>query len=809
MGGCFRAPHSRPRGGGVWAEGRSPDTRKLWVIAVTLFAILAWSLSATLGVGEIAANPSNGSSNLTVATASVHVLPVIAQIVNFTITENTSGDTGPFDVAPSDTLVVFVELFGKTTVHNVTVENGPNDTFVQEAYLLDYVNGGTHGFSVWAATNVSGGPNTDVNVTLTGGTTDSAAIDVVDVNGGNPYGGNPVPFVDQVADIIHGNSNSPNEHLTVHANDLALAGIGTWSWNNFTAQAPAALADQVTTNSSVTGTNVTTGVLYYSNNNSTAESVWMNATLTSRAPWIEDIIAIGAVDYTTEYPVTFSETGLPSGTVWCQDIQSEEATQCGKAGSTWLIQNGTYDWNVSEESDENYVDPNLGNSGFLTVQGTSVDMSFNFTDPLQCGGSGQPACIQHVVVIVMENEPRSYVMDHGPSEKWLADTYEGASSFEAACHPSAPNYLALVAATSDQCGTDSYPSHAWKNVTLGDLLQNNTIYSGGSRDFTWANYAENLPSDACTNPSKYSSIQSSGRTGAALFFSKHVPFLYEQDTVYSSTFCEHQILSLEPGKYANYTSPSHPAFNTSVAEGKMLNFSFISPNACDDGHDLCGSTVANSLTGPNATCFDSAHPSATKCYVAENTVSSEYTQAIHNQADPWLRWFLGDLINCTGPYESGSAHSNCRQEMNHTVFFILYDEGLGGPTTRSSGGLTYKNAPGESKNDNLWWCNGDKYPTDYIATCGGNPYLVTVIPNGSLHAGKQGASFFTAKTSDYGITATIEWLFGLANFTTVHSSYLRGLSNPGYLDSLWSKDRLNLGGPDSPKSEFSFAQNGY
>jgi len=97
------------------------------------------------------------------------VTPVIAQIFNFTITGATSGDSGAYNVAPADTLVVFIELFGRTTVHSVSIEDGPNDTFVQQAYQLQYANGGTHGFAVWTCTNVDGGPYTNVNVTLTGG----------------------------------------------------------------------------------------------------------------------------------------------------------------------------------------------------------------------------------------------------------------------------------------------------------------------------------------------------------------------------------------------------------------------------------------------------------------------------------------------------------------------------------------------------------------------------------------------------------------------------------------------------------------
>jgi|GEM_PF-3476134 len=199
----------------------------------------------------------------------------------------------------------------------------------------------------------------------------------------------------------------------------------------------------------------------------------MNGTLTKSAPWIEDIITIGALDYTSTFSVTFSQTGLPAGTTWCQTIQTVGSTKCGTSGSSWLAQNGTYEWNVSVESDVNYLDPTLGNSGFLTVDGSTVSLAFNFTDPLQCGGPTQPVCIQHVIVLVLENEPLSAVISSaknqgGPTEKYLAKTYMGASNFYAPCHPSAPNYLALISGDTDQCGTDSY--NEWSDITLADTL---------------------------------------------------------------------------------------------------------------------------------------------------------------------------------------------------------------------------------------------------------------------------------------------------------------------------------------------------
>ena len=791
MGGCARAPRSRHWGGGVWAEGRSPDARKLWAIVVTRFAILAWSLSTIVGVGEITATPSNGSSNLTVAASSVNVLPVIAQIVNFTITENTSGDTGPFDVAPSDTLVVFVELFGKTTVHNVTVENGPNDTFVQEAYLLDYVNGGTHGFSVWAATNVSGGPNTDINATLTGGTTDSAAIEVVDVNGGNPYGGNPVPFVDQVVDIIHGNSNSPNEHLTVHANDLALAGIGTWSWNNFTAQAPATLADQVTTNSSVSGTNETTGVLYYSNSNSTAESIWMNATLTSRAPWIEDIITIGAVDYTTVYAVTFSETGLATGVTWCQNVTGYGAysTQCESAplGSVLDLADGTYLWNVSYVGSTDYeIAP--GTDGYVTVSGYGAGVSVTFTDP-----GGHP--IQHVVEIVLENEPVISVAKYGKYfEKWYATHYPSAaltaSGYDAQCHPSNPEYLTLISAETNHCTGakvgglavgDSY--HVYNNASLANLFDTATNSGFGTGNFSWANYAENLPSDACTNAANYDrgGNNSAGQnvdSGVGLFATKHTPFLFEKYVVSGSAYCQSHILPFESLAGSQYSQGQ--SFIQALVANQLRNFSFVSPNICDDGHSKCGGG-SGTVVGPSAVCSNNG------CTGAPSTV-----QAIEFQADLWLHDYIAPILNGTGNYSravlGAGTYSIERNELNHTVFLITYDEAL---STSYTGFAPYG---GPISGNNYAYCKSVGHST--YGACGGDVYMVAVSSNTSLLSSTTKNYGYKLHGSHYGMLATVEAIFDL---TGVDKSPVRtgtygvctqdtsGRTNPGCYDATWIK----------------------
>lgn len=774
----------------AWS-GRRPDPNqfsKLLVLAIVLVAISGWSLSGDVGAGGRSLGLTSGDSGLTVVTSSqVDVLPAIAQIVNFTITGNTSGDSGPFDSAPADTLVVFVELFGKTTVNNITIEDGPNDAFVQEAYLLDYVNGGTHGFSVWACTNVSGGPNTDVNVTLTGGTTNSAAIEVVDINGGNPYGGNPVPFVDQVADIIHGNSASPSEGLTVHSNDLALAGIGTWSWNNVTTGGVNQFGDQVTTNSSVQGTNVTAAVLYYSNANSTAEYVVMNGTLSTRAPWIEDIITLGATFDPTTFPVTFAETGLAAGTTWCQNVTGygSYTVSCRTApqGSVFDLPSGTYLWNVSYVGNASYeISP--GTDGYVSVSGAGLDVDLNFTDP-----GGHP--IQHVVEILLENEPVSAVAEYGTYfEKWYATHYpsaaESALGYDAQCHPSNPEYLALISAETNHCTGakvgglavgDAY--HVYNNATLANLLDTATNSGFGRGNFSWANYAENLPSDACTNAANYdrggnNSAGQKVNNEVGLFATKHTPILFQSYVVSTKGYCESHILPFESLSGTQYSQGQ--SFVQALAANQFRNFSFISPNLCDDGHSKCGG-LSGTVVVPSAVC------SSVGC-----TGAPSAEQGIRYQADRWLSEFIAPILNGTGNYSrahlGAATYSVERNELNHTVFLITYDEGVG-----SMGFVPYG---GPISGNNYAYCKSVGHAT--YGACGGDVYMVAVSSNASLLSSSTKNYGYKLHGSDYGMLATVEAIFDLTGVDKspkqsgkygVCTEDTGGRTNPGCYDASW------------------------
>jgi hypothetical protein len=74
--------------------------------------------------------------------------------------------------------------------------------------------------------------------------------------------------------------------------------------------------------------------------------------------------------------------------------------------------------------------------------------------------SGNPVHpVRHVVVIVLENHDITQVWN--PSQgagylRYLSATYGNATSFYSACHPSAPNYLALTSGRTLPCGSDGF-----------------------------------------------------------------------------------------------------------------------------------------------------------------------------------------------------------------------------------------------------------------------------------------------------------------------------------------------------------------
>lgn len=160
-----------------------------------------------------------------------------------------------------------------------------------------------------------------------------------------------------------------------------------------------------------------------------------------------------------------------------------------------------------------------------------------------------PTSIRHVITILLENANLETALQQGPFEDYLIAHYGFASHFYAACHPSAPNYLAITSGDTLQCGTDAYEIHSQANIA--DLAQ--------GAGLTWGAYEESMPAPCTTSDS-------------GEYIAHHDPFISYADIVNNASRCDSHVLPLS-------------AWNSSVAAGTIPNYAFITPNVLDDGHD--------------------------------------------------------------------------------------------------------------------------------------------------------------------------------------------------------------------------------
>jgi hypothetical protein len=245
----------------------------------------------------------------------------------------------------------------------------------------------------------------------------------------------------------------------------------------------------------------------------------------------------------------------------------------------------------------------------------------------------------------------------------------------------------MFSAVVNQCGSDAW--HNDTNKTLGNELD--------AARLTWGAYAENLPTTACSSP---------GSASTGLFATKHVPALYSKSVLTNQTYCHAHVMGSN-------------AFNNSVANGTLRNYSYYTPNLCNDGHDGCGGNISfRQLTA---------------------------------QADVWLKDWLAPMLNHTGRFSGAKEQA----VMNHTAFLVTWDEGL-----LSNAGFKL---PAITGGDNYLWCGQNGARGD--AVCGSHIYTA-IVSKYSLHR------TFATNDSHYGLCRTVEWLY-----------HLRPLGNPGQMDN--------------------------
>jgi hypothetical protein len=216
---------------------------------------------------------------------------------------------------------------------------------------------------------------------------------------------------------------------------------------------------------------------------------------------------------------------------------------------------------------------------------------------------------EHALVIVLENQDYDAVMSH---DYFRALARRGTlfTHYNGLFHPSYANYLALVGGKYFGTIKDDQREIPASERTIADLLE--------ARGLTWRQYAEGYPG-AC-----YTGSSASG----SLYERKHVPFMSFQSITKSRARCDNVVPARE------FDRKSLPAF------------ALYSPDMCHDGHDICGTVIAQ------AKGWIGTIPGAHRAGFANRQL---------DQSSAWLEAFLEPLLADT-------------QVMKDTLVVVTFDE---------------------------------------------------------------------------------------------------------------------------------------
>ena len=221
--------------------------------------------------------------------------------------------------------------------------------------------------------------------------------------------------------------------------------------------------------------------------------------------------------------------------------------------------------------------------------------------------------IRHVWVVVLENEsatttfapdsPAPYLARALPSQGAFLPNYYGIG------HESNPNYIAMISgqapnpqSQSDcQYFTDMLPGTVGPD---GQAVGSGCVYPAGvptiasqmqAAHLTWRDYNEDMGNDpsresaTCGHPAIDARDGTQTATASDEYATRHDPFVYFHSTIDDPSLCNSAVVNLNdlPADLAN------PA--------RTPNYSFITPNLCDDGHDApCANGQPGGLESANA-----------------------------------------------------------------------------------------------------------------------------------------------------------------------------------------------------------------
>lgn len=200
-----------------------------------------------------------------------------------------------------------------------------------------------------------------------------------------------------------------------------------------------------------------------------------------------------------------------------------------------------------------------------TISTTTTTTTNNIPPPA-------PGVVQHFIVIMGENEPYTsvYGSSQAPYENKLANDYTLFSNYYGHGQPSLFSYMQLTGGTggniTETCDIEGNNTGCVQSTSDISLLVNQA-------GLNWKEYAESMPASC--------QLQNSSDN---LYVVKHNPFAYYSDVVQNTSYCDAHIVPM------NMTTGQ--GLINDLKNGNLPTYSFITPNICDDGHNLCGSATS-------------------------------------------------------------------------------------------------------------------------------------------------------------------------------------------------------------------------
>jgi phosphatidylinositol-3-phosphatase len=223
--------------------------------------------------------------------------------------------------------------------------------------------------------------------------------------------------------------------------------------------------------------------------------------------------------------------------------------------------------------------------------------------------------IKHIWIVVLEN--KGYAASFGASSYLASLAQQGAliPNYFGVAHQSLPNYIAMIGGQGPTPQTQS-DCQAYSDVTPGSQASGNghqaqgdgCVYPKdyptvadqiGAAGLTWKGYMEDLGFDAardapmsCKSPSG-GAFQDTTQKAEAQdgYAARHNPFLYYH-TVLDSSACLANVVTLQ--------SADRGLLHDLGTVATTPNYSFITPNLCNDGHDVPCVSGATDVAGDSS-----------------------------------------------------------------------------------------------------------------------------------------------------------------------------------------------------------------